>query len=90
MDTDPQLRKEDARREVLRFLAARDRLAHSPDAIRRGVNREGFDFKKDEILSALELLSGLGLILARIETLGSSKYYQVTAQGTLEHERAEG
>jgi DNA-binding PadR family transcriptional regulator len=87
MSDDMQFRKEEARVEVLRFLAERDRLAHSPDAIRRGVNREGFDFKKDEILSALELLSGLGLVIARIESLGASKYYQATAQGVLEHER---
>lgn len=82
-----QSRKEDCRREALRFLATRHLLAHSPDAIRRGVNREGFDFQKDEILSSIEILCGLGLAISKVETLGSSRYYQATAQGVLEHER---
>lgn len=83
-----QSRKEEARREVLRFLATRHLLAHSLGAIRSGVNREGFDFGKSEILSAVELLTGLGLAVAKVEPLGASKYYQATAQGVLEQERA--
>lgn len=85
---DNQERHEDSRREVLRFLTSRHLLAHSPRAVRTGVNREGFDFGKDEILSALEILCGLGLVIAKFEQLGSSKYYQATAQGVIEQERA--
>ena len=82
------IRREEARRECLRFLASRHLLAHSPRAIRSGVNREGFDFGKEDILSALEILCGLGLAIVKIDHLGSSKYYQATSQGVLEQERS--
>jgi len=80
-------RNEEARREALRFVACRNLLAHALPAVRRGVNREGFDFTDEEILSALGLLVGLGLVIDRVDALGSSKYYQVTASGMLTCER---
>jgi hypothetical protein len=83
---DPQ-RNESARRETLRFLCDRSLLAHTPAAIRNGVNREGFDFAKDEILGALDVLRGLSLIEAITEPLGSSRVYKATAAGVLHHER---
>lgn len=80
-------RREEARREVLRFLAERNLLAHSPQAIRSGVNREGFNFAKDEILGAIQSLESGSYLSERVDPLGSSKTYQVTLSGTLLHER---
>ncbi len=80
-------RREEARREVLRFLAERNLLSHSPQAIRSGVNREGFDFSKDEILGAIQSLESGCYLGVRVDPLGSSKTYQVTLAGTLLHER---
>jgi hypothetical protein len=82
-------RREEARREVLRFLADRNLLAHSPQAIRSGVNREGFDFAKDEILGALQSLESGKYISVHVDPLGSTKTYQATLEGTLLQERSE-
>ena len=85
--SEPKVRNEEARREVLGFLAVRNLLAHSLPAVRRGVNRAGFDFNEEEIASALGVLIGLGLAIDRVDPLGSSKYYQATASGVIAHER---
>lgn len=81
------IRREEARRECLRFLASRNLLAHSPRAIRNGVNREGFDFSEAEILGALQGLASGGYAMARTSVLGSSQTYQATLEGQLLHER---
>lgn len=80
-------RREESRREVLRFLAERNLLAHTAQAIRSGVNREGFDFSKEEILGALQGLESGKYVSAQFDPLGSSKTYQVTLEGSLLHER---
>jgi hypothetical protein len=83
------LRREEARREVLRFLAERNLLAHSPAAIRNGVNRAGFDFSEEETLSALQsLVSGQFAREVR-GALGASTTYQATLEGELLIERGE-
>lgn len=82
-----QIRKEDARRETLRFLAERHQLAHEVSAVRRGVNRAGFDFDDTEILAALDILIGLGLVQGIRAPLGATFTFKATAKGVLEHER---
>lgn len=82
-------RREEARREVLRFLAERNLLAHSPAAIRNGVNREGFNFSDEETLSALQSLVS-GQYAREIRgPLGASTTYQATLEGCLLIERGE-
>jgi hypothetical protein len=81
-------RREDARREVLGFLAARNLLACRAGAIRSGVNREGFDFSDDEILGALQSLVSGGYVAGLVEPLGSTMAYQATLSGTLLAERS--
>jgi len=82
-------RSEDCRHGTLAFLADRPAVAHSADAIRRGVNREGGDFTRDEITAAAELLIGLALASETPDPLGSTRYYKISAQGTLAHERGQ-
>lgn len=82
-----QSRREDCRREVLRFLAERHLLAHAPRAVRNGVNRQGANYSKDEILSALDLLVGLDLVKSEPDPLGATRYFQATASGVLQNER---
>lgn len=83
-----QIRREECREGCLRFLATRNLLAHSCDAVRRGVNREGADFDFTEVLSALNFLVGKEFASVSPAALGASKAYQVTADGTLHYERS--
>jgi hypothetical protein len=80
-------RKEECRHAVLAFLAERPAVSHSIGAIRRGVNREGGDFSEQECREAAEFLVGLGSASVVPDPLGSTRYYQISAQGTLAHER---
>lgn len=86
--SDP-LRNEEARRECLRFLAARNLLAHSPSAIRLGVNREGFNFTEPEVLAALQSLVSGGYATPVVGALGASLTYQATLEGSLLIERGQ-
>jgi hypothetical protein len=85
----PQERKEVCREEVVRFLAERSRLKHAADAVRRGVNRGGFDFSEEEILAALQFTQGMNLVAATPHQLGATAFFQITAAGTLAFERGD-
>jgi hypothetical protein len=81
-----QERKEDARREVRGFLAARMALAHSAKAVTRRLNVEN-DFTLEEVGEALTFLEGLGEVKSRCADLGATRYYQITSHGVLQQER---
>lgn len=83
-------RAEDARYDVRHYLALRAVNAIDAATIRRHVNRqEGRDYTDDEIASALQFLTDLGQVRVTIATLGSRRYYQITAVGKLAEERGE-
>lgn len=85
--SDDLRRKEECRHAALEFLAERPAVSHAVGAIRRGINREGGDYDYGETAQAVELLVGLGLAKVIPDPLGSTRYYQISAQGTLQHER---
>jgi hypothetical protein len=78
--------REECRREVLNYLAERPAVALSRDSIRRGLKRE-WGYEDAEILHACEFLVSLDLLTSRHGELGATRYYQITAKGTLHHER---
>lgn len=84
---DNQERREECRREVRRHLYERASVAQSVGAIRRGLAAD-FDFTEAEVRAALLLLKDLGQVKAEPASLGATLYFQITATGTLEHERA--
>ncbi|MDD3887054.1 MAG: hypothetical protein PHI35_09285 [Victivallaceae bacterium] len=86
-DDDAQKRREDCRREVLRFLALRQQLFHEAEAIRRRLNRDGADFTLDEVNAALAFLVSLENVKVNPDPLGATPHYQATAQGVLFNER---
>lgn len=83
-----QERREECRRETLRFLAHRQPLAHHPKAIRRGLNLgHEHDFTDDDVEAALGFLESAGLVRVVHDPLGATRHYQATAAGVLQHER---
>jgi hypothetical protein len=85
----PQLRREECRREVRRYLAERQALAFPAIAIRRKLRHDGDDFTDEEIVAALEYLVSLDSphVRVRPDPDGATKYYQATSAGVLAHER---
>ena len=83
-----QLRKEDARRAVLRYLAIREGLSFSLGAIVAGLRHEGA-FDEDEVKAALHFREGLGHVRKDPDAVGSTPYWQATAPGVLAHERGQ-
>jgi hypothetical protein len=82
-----QERREVCREEVVRFLAERSQLKHAADAVRRGINRNGFDFTVEEVAAALQFTGSMNLVSAKPHGMGATLYYQITAAGTLACER---
>lgn len=85
-----QERRESCRREVLRFLAERQAVAHHPKTIRRRLN-DGHenDFADAEVEAALAFLTATApaAVVAVRDPLGATRCYQATAAGVLLHER---
>lgn len=81
-----QQRREDCRREVLAYLATRAAVALGVPSVKRGLSAE-WDFTEYEVLHAAQFLMSDGLIVEHVEKLGSSRYYQITANGIRAHER---
>jgi hypothetical protein len=87
-----QIRKEEARRLAMGYLAERQSLSFQTGAIHRGVNREhGGDYTEAEIEDALNFLAGTvpPLIAETKRKLAASKAWQATSEGVLAHERSE-
>lgn len=84
-DEEQQSRREECRREVRAYLAKRPVIALDPASIRRGLSN--WDFSTDEVRAACALLFGLDQLEESTASLGATKYYKISAKGTLEHER---
>lgn len=75
------------RRTVRAYLADRPAISQSAETIHIALKRE-HAFTLDQVTSALLFLTGLGHLEAEDDSLGgSTKRYQATAQGIIEHER---
>lgn len=85
-----QLRREECRQAVRAYLANRPVVAMRVAAITRGLRDEGA-FSEDEVEQALAFLASLSppQVAARSAPLGASQSWQITAAGTLAHERNE-
>jgi len=80
-------RFDDCNHAVLAFLAARQTLKFSVDAIRAKVNRDGGDYSWTEIRDALEFLEGKRLVEMSYDDLGAMPYFQATSDGVLHWRR---
>lgn len=80
--------KEELRRGLRGWLADRCALAFNASSIHRGISRE-VRCTVPEVEESLFLLRGLRQVTATPSQLGSTLYYQITAEGTLAHERGE-
>jgi hypothetical protein len=87
MQHDPA-RLEECRYAVLHYLAVRSTLAQDVPTITRGLARQ-YDFQDYEIAGALAFLDDLGHVKRTRAAMGSTAYYQITAQGQLADERGE-
>lgn len=85
--SDLQERREECRREVLRYCASRSVLAFKAETIRNALHRE-FNFTIEEIGAALEFERGAERLLVEPHAQGATKYYRVTSDGILFHERS--
>lgn len=86
---DQQLRREECRREVRRYLAERQALAFPAEAIQRKLRNDGDVFSLDEIEAALSFLIALDPPQVKsIEvSIGATRTFQATSSGVLAHER---
>ena len=81
-----QERKEECRLEVRRYLAERPALAFAATTIHRSLYRE-FDFTLQEVIDGLVFwVSAKQAQITPCEA-GATEYFQITAAGTLAHER---
>lgn len=87
MTTD-QERKEECRHEVRRYLADRAALAFRAATIQQKLNLE-HDFTLGEVRASLVFLVSAKQVEIRPDALGSTEYFQITASGTLAHERGQ-
>lgn len=86
MSDEAQERRELCRREVLRYCADRSVLAFRAETIRNALHRE-FNFTIDEIKAALQFEHGAGRLQVEPHAQGATKFYRVTSDGILFHER---
>lgn len=81
-------RNESGRWRVLLFLAKRSALAFSLADICDLINeRRRLNYTEDELTSWLGFLKDRGLVKDETDPMGSTIYYQATAEGVLEVER---
>jgi hypothetical protein len=80
-----QERKEECRREALRFLANRSVLAFRAETVLLKLNKE-HDFTIEEVKAALEFERGAGRISLLPNKQGADRFYKVTTEGMLFHE----
>lgn len=88
MRTQPQ--REELRYAVREILANAASVALTPAMIHRRVIRSrALDFEPElsEVADALGFLDSLGQVKFSPDPLGATPYYQITAEGTLAHER---
>lgn len=83
-----QFRREECRTAVLGYLAERPAVAHHANTIRRSLNAnyQG-DWTEQEITDALAFQVSAEHVTEVPHPLGATKFYQITADGTIIHER---
>ncbi len=81
-----QLQREACRKETRAYLAERAGLAFDSSAITRGLRFRG-GFQECGVLAALGFLKSRGHVCEDADGDGATLYYQITAEGTLAHER---
>lgn len=79
-DEERQLRREECRREVLRYMAQRSVLAFRAETILTKLNKE-HDFTLEEVKAALEYERGDGRVELLSNTQGRDRFYKVTTAG---------
>jgi len=80
--------KEFLRIAALEVLASCHPVPRPLHAVRRSVNHQViFHFTDEDLVSALELLRGMGLVEYETERLGVTKWWVATAAGVLHVER---
>lgn len=80
--------REDLRRFVLGFLAKRSACAFNCVSVQNTVRRD-MPCTEDEVEETLQFLKSLGFVEEVPNKMGSRRYYQISAAGTLAHERGE-
>jgi hypothetical protein len=78
------------RHQVLEYLAGRHPLTWSQKQISQGLKMRGmvdFAFGADDLASAIAVLTDKGLVRKTADGLGSTCYFEATADGLLEWER---
>lgn len=84
-----QIHRESLRTDTLAWLADRSLLAHHPKAIHRGLTQGGIAaYSLDEVEAALAFLASCGYVTSETPPMGATKYYRITAEGILAHERS--
>lgn len=81
-----QIRREDIRLAVRDYLVTRPTVAQTVLTITRRIKPE-VDAAPGEVEAALEFWAGLDQVSFEYAAAGSTKYWKITAAGTLAHER---
>lgn len=83
-----QFRREECRAAVLEYLADRPAVAHHANTVRRSLNANyRGDWTEEEVAAALAFLVSAGHASEVTHPQGATRFHQVTAAGTLAHER---
>ena len=82
--------REECREAALEYLAARPAIAQRAETIWRRLKKENPSYSLDDVKAALEFLCEKKLLKKMTEELGSSIFYQVSADGQLYVERRLG
>lgn len=78
------------RHQALEYLAGRHPLTWTQKQIAQGLKMRGmvdFDFGQDDLGSAIAVLIDKGLVRKTDDSLGSTAYFEATADGLIEWER---
>lgn len=81
--------KEELRHVTRSVLYDRQRTAHPAASVLRHLRAAGYDADLEDAEAALGFLANLGLVTCQPDPLGSTRYYQLNAEGILAHERAD-
>jgi hypothetical protein len=81
--------KEEIRHAVRSVLYDRQRTAHPAASVLRHLRAAGYDADLEDAEAALGFLEQLGIVSCQPDPLGSTRYYQLNAEGILAHERAD-
>ena len=90
MSTLKQIDRELLRKQMLKFLAERFRLALCVKAIVTMMPARGyidFGIEEEDVEQALKILMGKGFVAETLDDYGATKYYAVTDTGIIESER---